>query len=109
MKPIGIKINKEHSIITIDWDDGHRSEYPFVLFRNACPCAECRGGHAGMSSSPDQEIFNMGADDSLNYEIQSVNPVGTYAINPVWGDGHQFGIYTWGFLRKLCPCAECRS
>ena len=37
-----------------------------------------------------------------------VKPVGKYAINFVWNDGHQHGIYTWSYLRQICPCPECK-
>ena len=36
-------------------------------------------------------------------------PVGNYAIQPEWKDGHHTGLYTWPYLRGLCPCAECRA
>ncbi len=34
--------------------------------------------------------------------------MGKYAINFVWNDGHQHGIYTWSYLRQICPCPECK-
>jgi DUF971 family protein len=39
----------------------------------------------------------------------SVEPVGKYAIRFYWNDGHDLGIYSWQFLRDVCPCAECKS
>jgi DUF971 family protein len=38
-----------------------------------------------------------------------VNPVGKYAINFRWNDGHSSGIYSWEFLRRECACPECAS
>jgi DUF971 family protein len=38
-----------------------------------------------------------------SYTIQSLELVGNYALQPVWDDGHHTGIYTWEFLRDLCP------
>ena len=35
--------------------------------------------------------------------------VGKYAIRFTWSDGHEHGIYSWDFLRDICPCAECRA
>jgi DUF971 family protein len=38
----------------------------------------------------------------------TVEPVGKYAIRFHWNDGHELGIYSWQFLREVCPCAECK-
>jgi len=39
-------------------------------------------------------------------ELLSIEVVGNYALLPVWADGHRYGIYTWDYLRRLCPCGE---
>jgi DUF971 family protein len=36
-------------------------------------------------------------------------PVGRYALRFTWNDGHQHGIYSWQYLREICPCRECRA
>ncbi len=41
------------------------------------------------------------------YELRSVQPVGNYALQMKWGDGHQTGIYTYDYLRQICECSEC--
>jgi len=41
--------------------------------------------------------------------VTKIIPVGNYALQPEWSDGHHTGIYTWAYLRGLCPCAECRK
>ncbi|MBE9474338.1 MAG: DUF971 domain-containing protein, partial [Chloroflexi bacterium] len=48
LKPAGITADRQKRVMTINWNDGHTSEYSFTLFRVACPCAECRGGHENM-------------------------------------------------------------
>jgi DUF971 family protein len=40
-------------------------------------------------------------------DLERVNPVGRYALNPVWRDGHESGIYSYQYLRELCPCPAC--
>lgn len=80
----------------IDWADGHRGIYPHELLRGYCPCAGCQG-HSG-------EIrFVSGGDTS----IKTIKPVGDYALELEWGDGHSTGIYTFRYLRSLCQCAAC--
>jgi DUF971 family protein len=109
LKPTAITANRNLGDLTITWGDGHTSIYPFSLLRFACPCAECRGGHDKMSSTPDPEVFSLPLEDSPATHMQSIEAVGSYALTITWEDGHHFGIYNWGYLRALCPCPLCRS
>lgn len=108
LNPDKISANRTSGILTINWNDGHVSDYPFGLLRAACPCASCRGGHENMSSEPDPEVFFQIMPDSEATHLKSLEGVGSYAISFEWEDGHHFGIYNWAYLRKLCPCAECQ-
>lgn len=108
-KPTGITANKETGELTINWSDGHESQYPFSLLRNACPCAECRGGHDKMSSAPDPIVFQLPVEHSPATRLRNLEAVGTYAVTIDWEDGHHYGIYNWNYLRALCPCRECRG
>ena len=107
--PAAITANKTTQYLIIDWKDGHHSEYPLALVRAACPCASCRGGHENMSSEPDPDVFHAWLPDSSATHLSKIEAAGTYAITIEWEDGHHFGIYTWHFLRKLCPCEVCRA
>ncbi len=109
MKPTQITANKIVSIFSITWSDEHVSHIPFSLLRNACPCAECRGGHENMSALPDPAVFSLPLDDSAATHILNVEAVGSYALTIAWEDGHHYGIYRWDYLRALCPCSECRQ
>jgi DUF971 family protein len=42
-------------------------------------------------------------------ELDTLDAVGNYALQPRWKDGHSFGIYTWDYLRHLCPCGRDHS
>jgi DUF971 family protein len=108
-RPTGITANRQTGELTITWDDGHVSIYPFSLLRHACPCAVCRGGHENMHSEPDPLVFTMELEDSPQTRISNLEAVGSYAITIEWEDGHHYGIYNWGYLRALCPCPLCRS
>ena len=108
-RPTGITANRRMNELTIKWDGGHESIYPFTLLRNACPCAECRGGHENMRSDPDPEVFEMPLEDTPATRLQEIEAVGAYAITIRWEDGHHFGIYNWRYLRALCPCPVCRG
>ncbi|MBN2386861.1 MAG: DUF971 domain-containing protein [Anaerolineales bacterium] len=109
MKPTSINANREKKTMAVIWDDGHASQYTFSLLRAGCPCADCRGGHDRMGSTPDPAAFDAHLPDSPATRLKTIVPVGSYAITPVWEDGHDAGIYSWGYLRALCPCADCRK
>ncbi|WP_084001276.1 gamma-butyrobetaine hydroxylase-like domain-containing protein [Anaerolinea thermolimosa] len=107
--PVSIKASKTKKELTVEWKDGHHSVYPFWLLRAACPCATCRGGHENMSPEPDPKVFQHFREDSAENRLTRLEMVGQYAITFEWEDGHHFGIYTWHYLRALCPCNECRN
>ncbi len=107
--PAGITANRQISELIIEWNDGHTSRIPFSLLRKACPCAECRGGHDKMGSVPPPEIFEIELEESAHTRLSNIEAVGTYALTPLWEDGHQAGIFTWAYLRALCPCPICRE
>jgi len=108
-RPSGVTANKKTREFEIKWDDGHVSVYPFELLRAACPCAECRGGHENMKSEPDANVFEKNLGDNPSTRISNVVAVGSYALTIVWEDGHDYGIFNWGYLRALCPCEEHRK
>lgn len=109
IKPTKISIDKEKREMTVVWADGHVSVYSFTLLRNACPCAECSGGHENMRHDPDPIVFTLPDEDTPRTHLKDAVLVGNYGINLIWEDGHHYGIYNWDYLRKLCPCEECMS
>jgi DUF971 family protein len=104
-----ITADRDARILTVAWNDGHTSHYPFGLLRAACPCASCRGGHENMSATPDADVFDKALPESAATRIKQVELVGSYAITFEWEDGHHYGIFNWYYLRALCPCAQCRE
>ena len=109
-RPTGITANKSKRELTITWNDGHTSVYPFDLLRAACPCASCRGGHENMRAEPEASLFDTYLPvDSEATRLTNVKAVGSYAITIVWEDGHDYGIYNWQYLRALCPCERHRG
>ncbi len=104
-RPTGVKADKTKKIVTITWDDGHVSEYPFAGLRAVCPCAECKGGHENMGTPADIDVVRNFINPSLT--LNDVGAVGSYALEFLWSDGHNAGIYTWTYLREACPCEIC--
>ena len=102
MNPKRINVHRTQGYLEIEWADGKICQYPLSHLREACPCVECRGGHENMGSSkaPDNILV---LKPMRSYHLEGLVPVGNYAVQPVWDDGHSTGIYTWGFLRQICP------
>ena len=87
-------------LFVVVWDDGHESYYPLEELRRACPCAVCSG---------EPDLFGRiygGAPQRYtpaSFVLQSIEPIGNYALQPSWADGHAWGIWTFENLRKFCP------
>ena len=109
VRPASITASRSRRELTIVWDDEHRSVYPLRGLRAACPCAECRGGHENMGVLPLPEDLSRPLAPGQSDELDSIDAVGNYALTPHWKDGHAYGIYTWDYLRRLCPCGEDHS
>lgn len=91
--------------LAITWEDGHQSFYSLEQLRRSCPCARCQGESVLFKQAPAQP----GEYRSASFEADDWTPVGNYAMQIIWGDGHQTGIYRWDRLRASCSCSECAS
>ena len=111
-RPTAIQVHISNGAgLDITWADGHHSHYDFPYLRDQCPCATCNderakkedlaGSSPGFGSSPVLPMFKPKA------KAQSANPVGSYAIQFHFTDGHNTGIYTYEHLRTICPCSVC--
>lgn len=96
MRPTSIK-QTDKETITITWDDNIVSPFTIQLLRDECPCAECKGEQILMH----QILPVVKPKLPGHYELQSIVPVGSYAIQITWGDGHATGLYSWEYLRNL--------
>lgn len=99
--PTRVDINTAQSTLTIVWDDGHNCTYPFPQLRAACPCVECRGGHANMGKVP-EDLLALPPANVKGFQ-EPPKQLGHYALQFFWDDGHNTGIYTWEYLYQLCP------
>lgn len=101
MKPADIRqIGTE---LAIKWVDGGESFISLEKLRRACPCAGCKGEMDVMGN------LYKGPDIVLkpeSFALRQVVQVGTYAIQPTWGDGHNSGIYSFEYLRHVAELAQ---
>lgn len=111
--PKSVKINKTSGTgVEIEWKDGHRSSYTFTFLRDACPCALCNDARSKDGRHPGDPLKPVAGQLPIFKALarpNEVKPVGKYAIQFVWNDGHEHGIYTWTYLREICPCPECKQ
>ena len=92
LTPTEIKLHKKSRILELAFSDGSRFNLPCEFLRVHSPSAEVRG------HGPGQEVLQVG---KINAEITAIEPVGTYAINLAFADGHNSGIYSWAYLHEL--------
>ncbi|MDX1951215.1 MAG: DUF971 domain-containing protein [Verrucomicrobiota bacterium] len=84
--------------LAIRWSDGRESFFKLEQLRRHCPCAGCKGEMDIMGN------VYKGTEKALTanaFKLVRVNRVGTYGINPLWGDGHATGIYSFEYLGRL--------
>lgn len=106
--PAGIHFDKQKQTMQVTWRDGHESVYPFTLLRLECPCAVCTGLREQAAKDP-LRVMSHGAPTAADAVVTAAEPVGRYAIKLRWRDGHDTGIYSFDFLRDLCPCSQCQG
>jgi len=90
--PTEIKLHQISRKLEIAFNDGKRFELPYEFLRVYSPSAEVRG------HGPGQEVLQVGKKDIA---IKNVEPVGAYAVQFTFSDGHDTGIYSWDYLYEL--------
>jgi DUF971 family protein len=96
MRPLDIQpIGAE---LAVKWDDGSESFIPLDKLRRRCPCAGCKGEVdilGNVYKNPDQALT------ARAFELARIGLVGGYAVQPVWADGHNAGIYSFDYLKQV--------
>ncbi len=91
--PTEIKLHQKSRILELAFENGDHFELTYEFLRVFTPSAEARGHGVG------QETLQIGKRD---VDILRIEPVGNYAIKPVFSDGHDTGLYSWDVLHTLC-------
>ncbi len=109
--PLKVRVKKSQGTgMEIDWRDGHQSSWNFRWLRDACPCATChdereKSGRAPGEPKPKaQALLMMYQEPPRPVEVTQV---GKYALKFKWNDGHEAGLYSWEYLRRVCQCPMC--
>lgn len=90
--PTAITLHTASRVLEISFSDGSLFKLPFEFLRVYSPSAEVRG------HGPGQETLQVGKRDVA---ITRLDPVGHYAIQPVFSDGHSSGIFSWTYLYEI--------
>jgi len=101
MRPLDIQpIGHE---LAIKWEDGSESFVRLEKLRRHCPCAGCKGEVDIMGN------LHIGPEVALPppaFELVRFTTVGSYAIQPVWADGHASGLFSFDYLRKVAEAVR---
>lgn len=97
MQPASIRYHKKTRTLELQYSDGQSAILSAELLRVFSPSAEVRG------HSEDQRVLQTG---KKQVKIESVDPIGNYAIRIEFDDGHDTGIYSWGYLKELIDRQE---
>lgn len=84
--------------LAIKWDDGSESFISLERLRRCCPCAGCQGEAdilGNVSKNPERPLMPPA------FQLVRLVMVGGYAVQPVWGDGHNTGIYAFDYLKNV--------
>ena len=90
--PTALTVHSQSRILEIVFSDGAHFRIPFELMRIYSPSAEVQG------HGPGQEILQTGKREVNVVELE---PIGNYAVKPVFSDGHESGIFSWDYLYHL--------
>jgi DUF971 family protein len=90
--PTAITLHQKSRVLEIAFADGRSFRLPYEFLRVYSPSAEVRG------HGPGQEVLQTG---KRQVEIRALEPVGSYAVQPAFSDGHSTGIFSWDYLYEL--------
>ena len=90
--PTALTVHNQSRLLEIAFSDGAHFKIPFELMRIYSPSAEVQG------HGPGQEVLQTGKREVNVVELE---PIGNYAVKPVFSDGHESGLFTWDLLYRL--------
>ena len=93
MIPTNVVMHQQSKVLELSYENGNSYRLPFEFLRVLSPSAEVRG------HGPGQETLQTGKRD---VGINELEPVGHYAIRPMFSDGHDSGLFSWEYLHFLC-------
>ena len=90
--PTALTVHSQSRVLEVAFSDGAHFNIPFELMRVYSPSAEVQG------HGPGQEVLQTGKRE---VGLSALEPIGNYAVKPVFSDGHESGIFSWDYLYFL--------
>jgi len=95
--PTGVQLHTQSRELELDYEGGEQYRLSCEYLRVHSPSAEVKG------HGPGQEVLQTGKQ---HVAITAIKPVGNYALQLVFNDGHDTGLFSWDYLYKLCQDQE---
>ena len=111
-KPASVKVHVTSGAgVDVAWSDGHNSHYDFVYLREQCPCAMCNDEREKKAQVAPVVSSGLGVLPMYKPKpkARAAHAVGNYALRIDFSDGHSTGIYSFDYLRTICPCGACAA
>jgi DUF971 family protein len=109
LTPTRLQLKKDQQL-EIDWADGQKCVYAISYLRSMCPCAQCRVVREGSDPhdiSPVEKkkplLTILPGNYSGKITVTEAHMVGNYAIQMTFSDEHDTGIFSFEYLREICP------
>ena len=90
--PTDITVHSHSRVLEVAFSDGAHFRIPFELMRVYSPSAEVQG------HGPGQEVLQTGKRE---VDLVGLEPIGNYAVQPSFSDGHDTGLFSWDYLYHL--------
>lgn len=102
--PLKLDLKKDERL-TITWSDGRTCTYSLSLLRTMCPCALCKTVRGKEAGAPKKKtsLSILPGNFSEPLAVTHAELVGNYALRLDWSDSHSSGIYSFEYLRSICP------
>lgn len=101
LPPARVQMDR-YAALTMTWADGTHAVFPVAYLRSQCPCATCRE----FRETPPDPLRVLQSDADVvpdDVHVESMQPVGHYALQLQFSDGHGSGIYSYQYLSELEP------
>jgi len=98
MSLVQFKRNADNNNIHLKFDDGFEADVSLQELRDNCPCWSCKGEELLLHK---YEPPGKTPLTESGYRLEKVLPAGNYAVQLFWQDGHDTGIYSWDYFKKI--------
>lgn len=101
--PLKLDLKKDHAL-DVQWQDGRQCRYSISYLRSMCPCAQCRAMRDEQKTARKKLTLTiLPGNYAGQLTATAASMVGNYALKIQFSDGHDSGIFSFAYLREICP------